>query len=95
MPEPPPAGPPPPLAAAGKVPISIDGRPFAAAAGSSVAAAVMESGRLALRRSRRGEPRGPLCGMGICFECRLTVDGAPGVRSCLVAVAPGMEIELD
>ena len=80
---------------ASRVAIRIDGRPFDAEAGSSVAAAVLSSGRLATRRSRRGEPRGPLCGMGICFECRLTIDGAPGVRSCLVPVAPGMEIELD
>lgn len=77
------------------VSIRIDGEPFEAEAGASVAAAVLQSGRLATRSSRRGEPRGPLCGMGICFECRLTVDGVPNVRSCLLAVAPGMEIATD
>lgn len=77
------------------VEVRIDGELCAVAAGSSVAAAVLESGRLATRRSRSGEPRGPLCGMGICFECRLTVDGVPGVRSCLLPVAPGMEIATD
>ncbi len=82
-------------AAAATVEIRIDGEVFAVAAGSSVASAVLQSGRLALRRSRRGEARGPLCGMGICFECRLTVDGLAGVRSCLLSVAPGMEIATD
>ena len=41
----------------------------------SIAAAILMSGRSATRRSVSGEPRGPLCGMGICFECRVTVDG--------------------
>jgi aerobic-type carbon monoxide dehydrogenase small subunit (CoxS/CutS family) len=78
-----------------KIALRIDGESFEAEAGSSVASAVLQSGRLATRRSRRGEPRGPLCGMGICFECRLTVDGVPNVRSCLLPVAPGMEIATD
>lgn len=75
-----------------RVPIRIDGETFAALAGSTVASAILASGRLATRHSRKGEPRGPLCGMGVCFECRVTVGGTPGVRSCLVTVAPGMEI---
>lgn len=79
----------------GKVKIRIDGQEIIVAPGSSVAAAVLQSGRLATRRSRQGEARGPLCGMGVCYECRLTVDGVPGVRSCLLAVAPGMEILTD
>jgi D-hydroxyproline dehydrogenase subunit gamma len=78
-----------------KIALRIDGEAFEAEPGSSVASAVLQSGRLATRRSRRGEPRGPLCGMGICFECRLTVDGVPNVRSCLLPVAPGMEIATD
>lgn len=75
-----------------RVAIHIDGETFAAEPGSTVAAALVASGRLATRTSRRGEPRGPLCGMGICFECRVTLDGVPGVRACLVAVRPGLEI---
>lgn len=74
------------------VTIRIDGETFAAPAGSTVASAVLASGRLATRYSRKGEPRGPLCGMGVCFECRVKLDGVSGVRSCLVTVAPGMEV---
>jgi hypothetical protein len=39
-----------------------------------------------------GRPRGPVCGMGICFECRVTIDGAPGRRACLERVSPGMRV---
>ena len=83
------------MSAEAKVALRIDGETFEAEAGSSVAAAVLQSGRLATRHSRQGDPRGPLCGMGICFECRLTVDGVPNVRSCLLPVASGMEISTD
>ncbi len=42
-----------------------------------------------LRRSATGEPRGPLCGMGTCFECRVTIDGVPHRRSCAEIVRDG------
>ena len=47
------------------------------------------------RRSVTGQPRGPLCGMGICFECRVTVGGRQHVRSCQTACASGMEVQTD
>jgi len=52
----------------------------------------MASGVSAFRRSVTGEPRGPLCGMGICFECRVTIDGVPHSRSCQTPCADGMEV---
>jgi sarcosine oxidase subunit alpha len=58
----------------------------------TVAAAVMLAGEKAFRHSVTGEPRGPLCGMGICFECRVTINGVPHARSCQIAVQPGMDI---
>ena len=42
-----------------------------------------------------GEARGPLCGMGICFECRATVNGQPHCRSCQIICQPGMEVRTD
>jgi sarcosine oxidase subunit alpha len=72
--------------------IRINGRPFDVPAESTVAAAVLASGETAFRRSVTGEPRAPLCGMGICFECRVTIDGAAHARSCQIAVREGMEI---
>lgn len=58
---------------------------------TTVAAAVLivES---ATRLSVTGEARGPLCGMGICFECRVIIDGLPHQRSCQVLCNPGMKV---
>jgi sarcosine oxidase subunit alpha len=74
------------------VTIQADGRPVRVAAGISVAAALLELRVAAFRRSVSGEPRGPLCGMGTCYECRVTINGAPHRRACLVPIAEGMEI---
>jgi NADPH-dependent 2,4-dienoyl-CoA reductase/sulfur reductase-like enzyme len=51
------------------------------------AAAMAHAGQSAFRRSVRGQPRGPLCGMGVCFECRATVNGEPHRLTC--QAAPG------
>jgi sarcosine oxidase subunit alpha len=75
--------------------IRVNGRPVTVPAGTTVAAAVMASGQSAFRRSLTGEPRGPLCGMGICFECRLTIDGVPHSRSCQTPCSDGMEVLTD
>jgi sarcosine oxidase subunit alpha len=44
------------------------------------------------RFSVRGEARAPFCGMGICMECRATVNGRQHQRTCQLACAPGMEV---
>ena len=64
-------------------------------AGSMVAAAVLEAGVTSFRRSVTGELRGPLCGMGICFECRVRVDGVAHVRSCQTLCENGMDVRTD
>ena len=64
-------------------------------AGCTVAAAVLQSGEVSFRRSIAGEPRGPLCGMGICFECRVTVNGVAHVRSCQTLCENGMDVRTD
>ncbi len=74
--------------------ISINRQPHQVAEGTSVAVAVLMAG-LATRRSVSGEVRGPVCGMGVCMECRLTIDGQPDVRSCQVMCTEGMEIAAD
>ena len=60
--------------------------------GTTVASAILAAGETAFRKSVTGEPRGPLCGMGICFECRVTIDGMPHQRSCTVLVSNEMEV---
>ena len=56
---------------------------------TTLAAAMMNDGVTAFRTSVRGAARGPLCGMGICFECRVSASGAPHERSCLMPRAAG------
>jgi len=77
---------------AGWVTVSDDGRSVRVPAGVTVAAALTDLGVAAFRRSVGGEPRGPLCGMGTCYECRVTIDGVAHRRACLVLVADGMRV---
>lgn len=78
-----------------EVRLTLDGREVGVAAGITVAAALEIFGRPAPRRSPSGEPRGPLCGMGTCFECRVTIDGRPHQRSCRVPCREGMRVETE
>ncbi|HTS30471.1 MAG TPA: (2Fe-2S)-binding protein [Bryobacteraceae bacterium] len=75
--------------------LSVNGAPVTVPAGAMVSAAVALSGVSGFRRSVTGEPRGPLCGMGICFECRVTINGRPHCRSCQIPCAAGMEVATD
>ena len=74
------------------VTIQINGRAVSIAKDVSVAAALFLAGDFMFRRSVTGEPRAALCGMGICFECRVTIDGQLHCRSCQIAVREGMVI---
>ncbi len=76
------------------VQLKVNGIAIRVPRGSTVAAAVLLAGRSGFRRSNTGELRGPLCGMGICFECRVAVDGRPHVRSCQLLCREGMEVTL-
>ncbi len=77
------------------VSFTLNGQPARAAAGCSVAVATLANGVTTFRRSVTGEPRGPLCGMGICFECRLTIDGQSHQKSCQIPLAAGMVVNTD
>lgn len=73
--------------------IQVDGRPVAAYDGETIAAALTASGISTFRHDPGGAPRGLFCGMGICFECLMTVNGVPNVRTCVTPVEPGMRVE--
>jgi predicted molibdopterin-dependent oxidoreductase YjgC len=75
--------------------IRVNGKPLEVVEGTTVAAAIANAGITVFRRSAGGEPRGPLCGMGICFECRVTINGRPHQRSCQTPCAAGMEVATD
>lgn len=72
--------------------ISLNGKRLTVRPGTTVAAAVYIGEESGFRRSVSGEARGPLCGMGICFECRVTVDGVRHVKSCQMLCKQGMQI---
>lgn len=71
--------------------ITIDGKPVAVEPGSTVAVAISIAG-VRCRTSVTGEARGPLCAMGICFECRATVNGVAHRRTCQVLCESGMDV---
>jgi len=71
--------------------LSINGEKVRVNKGASVAAAMLQSG-IACRISVTGEPRAPLCGMGICMECCATVDGVQHARTCQIIAHEGMSV---
>lgn len=74
--------------------ITLDGSEITAVPGQSVGAALTEAGIRSWRTTRHGgRPRGLFCGIGICFDCLLTVDGRPNQRACLVPVREGMVLD--
>lgn len=77
------------------VSVTIDGRAIEARAGVTVAAAMINVGVSTFRHSVTAEARGPVCGMGICHECRVTIDGIAQRRACMELVRDGMEIQTD
>ena len=77
------------------VSLLVNGVEVTMPAGSMVAAAIMKTGVVGFRRSVTGEARGPLCGMGICFECRVTIDGEAHCRSCQTICRDGMDVRTD
>lgn len=69
---------------------TFEGRPVVAEPGQSVAAALWADGIRSWRRTRHdGQPRGLFCGIGVCFDCLVVVNGAAGQRACLVEVHEG------
>ncbi len=78
-----------------KISITVNGKTVEVDEGTSVAAAVYMSGVQSFRQSVTGEHRGPICGMGICYECRCTINGQPHQRGCQHVCQPGMEVETE
>ena len=69
----------------------FEGRAIPMAAGMTIAAALTAAGELALKHDRQGGRRGVFCGMGVCQECLVTVEGRP-LRACMTAAQPGVRV---
>lgn len=76
-----------------QIALTINGRHLQVCEGTTVAAAILNDGVISFRRSVSGSGRAPLCGMGICYECTVRIDGEDSFRSCHLLVREGMEIE--
>ena len=85
----------PAIARGERLTIVVDGREVIAHAGESLLGALWAAGIKGLHvTARQHEPRGFFCGMGVCFDCLVTVDGRVNVRACLEPVRPGMRVSL-
>jgi D-hydroxyproline dehydrogenase subunit gamma len=75
------------------VTLRVDGRQLHVPEGMTLTAAFVQAGvRAVAANPVSGQPRGPFCGMGICFECEVLVDGQV-MRACLTPATDGMSIE--
>ncbi|BCJ70039.1 (2Fe-2S)-binding protein [Polymorphospora rubra] len=72
---------------------TFDDRRVGFTAGQTVGAALIGAGIRSWRTTRvEGRPRGVFCGIGVCFDCLITIDGVPNQRACLIAAQPGMAV---
>jgi len=74
--------------------IEVNGQRIPAREGQTIAAALMAAGIRVFRRTPGGAPRGLFCGMGVCFDCLVTVDGVPNQRACMTLARPGCHVQL-
>ena len=74
--------------------IQVNGKVVTAYPGETIATILMAEGFQDFRHTARsGEPRGMFCGMGLCFDCLVTVNGESNIRACITVVQPGDKIE--
>ena len=76
-----------------KISFTFNGESFTCESGQSVAAALIAAENRELRRTRfENEPRSIFCGIGICYDCVVVIDGVANQRSCLVEAKEGMKV---
>lgn len=77
------------------VTLRVQGQPITARAGDTLAIALLNAGVVPFRQTPvSGQPRAPLCLMGVCFDCLVEVDGRQNVQSCMIEVCDGMQVRL-
>lgn len=77
-----------------KIELFVDGNSIEAYDGESVAAALLSAGINTFQLSHKHkQPRSLYCGMGICYECLVTINGVLAQRACITPVEEGMRIE--
>jgi len=77
-----------------RVHLIVDGKPIEAYKGETVAAAMLAAGIRTFQKSHKHhQPRSLYCGMGICYECLVTINGVHAQRACITPVEEGMQVE--
>jgi predicted molibdopterin-dependent oxidoreductase YjgC len=69
--------------------ITANGRDIECRSGQSIAAALIASGTPVWSATRSGARRGVFCGIGVCYDCLVELNGVPSVRACQAAAEPG------
>jgi predicted molibdopterin-dependent oxidoreductase YjgC len=69
-----------------------DGKKITAKKGQTIAEALLSHGVRMFRKTMNQSPRGVYCNMGVCYECRMIVNGIPNVRACMTAATPGCQV---
>src|SRR5215469_142756 len=71
------------IAEEGPIAVDFEGEALTGRRGETLAAALSAAGIRELRLTRSGEPRGIFCGMGVCQECLVEIDGRANQRACM------------
>lgn len=71
----------------------FNGETIGARSGDTIAASLIAHGHKVQSQAINGDRRGLFCGMGICHDCLVVVDGNPATRSCMTKVQDGMKVE--
>lgn len=72
---------------------TVDGETFTGNEGDTIASALYANGKRSWRLGKAGDYRGLFCGIGICYDCLVKVDGMSWSRACQVEIHPGMCVE--
>jgi sarcosine oxidase subunit alpha len=75
--------------------LSVNDKELTVPQGTLLVTALAQAGITRFCRSVSGQPRMPLCGMGTCFECCVTINGRAHQRSCQILCRQGMEVRTD
>lgn len=75
-----------------EVKFNLNGQEVIAYEGETVATAMMAENEIAMRTTQSGDSRGVFCGMGVCFDCLVVVDGIANTRACMTWVKEGMQV---
>jgi predicted molibdopterin-dependent oxidoreductase YjgC len=77
-----------------KFEIEVDGEKMTAYEGETIASVLHADGRLTMNYTpKRKAPRGMYCGIGLCYNCIMVIDGVPSTRACQTLATPGCKVK--